>query len=60
MLDVVAGLHLALCLAKFGEQSLLVGNVGFYGIGNKKVGASAGSRGQFCKAAFGFGLQPYA
>src|SRR5258708_471130 len=60
MLDVVAGLHLAFCLTKFGEQSLLVSNIGFNSIGDDEVRTSARSLRQLCQAAFGFRLQSYA
>jgi hypothetical protein len=48
--DVVAGLHLPIGVPNFPQHSLLVGNVGFDGIGDQKVCASARLFGQLRKA----------
>ena len=58
--DVVAGLHLAVGLAHFRENALLVGNVRFDSIGNQEIGAAARSFRKLCEATLGAGLEAYA
>ena len=58
--DVVAGLHLAVGLAHLCKDALLIGDVGFDGIGNQKIGAAARGFRQLGEAALGFGLEAYA
>ena len=41
--DIVSGLHLAGGLPSLCQQSFLVGNIGFDGIGDQEIGTPAGS-----------------
>lgn len=55
--DVVTGLYLAVCLADFSQQSLLVGYVGFDRIGDEEVRTAPGNLGQFSQPFLGLRFQ---
>jgi len=56
--DVVTGLHLPVGLLNLGPHALLVGNVGFDGIGDEEIRASASLLGQFRETPFDGRLEP--
>ncbi len=56
--DVVTGLHLPVGLLKLRSQAFLVGNVGFDGIGDEKIRASASLLGQLRETSFDGRLEP--
>lgn len=56
--DVVAGLHLPVGLLNLRAHALLVGNVGFDGIGDEEIRASASLLGQFRETPFDGRLEP--
>ena len=58
VLDVMAGLDLAVRLTDLGEHPLLVGHVGFDRIRDEKVGASPRNLGQFSQPPLDLRFQP--
>ena len=56
--DVVTGLHLPGGLLNLRAHTLLIGDIGFDGIGDKKIRASASFPGQIRKALFDGRLEP--
>jgi hypothetical protein len=58
--DVVPGLDLSRRLARFRQQSFLIGNVRFDGVGDEKIGASTGGLCQLRKALFCFRFKAHA
>jgi hypothetical protein len=56
--DVVTGLHLPVGLLNLRSHALLVGNVGFDGIGDQEIRASAGLLGQLRETPFDSRFEP--
>lgn len=56
--DVVTGLYLPAGLLNLRPHALLVGNVGFHGIGDEEIGASPGLVDQLREALFDGWLEP--
>ena len=56
--DVVTGLHLPAGLLNLRPHALLVGNVGFDGIGDEEIRASAGLPDQLRETLFDGRLEP--
>ena len=56
--DVVTGLHLPVGLLNLRPHTFLVGNIGFDGIGDEEIRASASLLGQFRETPFDGRLEP--
>lgn len=56
--DVVAGFHLPVGLANFGQHPFLVGHIGFDRVGNQEIRAAAGSLGQPRQPFLDLGFEP--